>query len=149
MANLILVNINPSYRSEELAYTIEKVGLRVLFLSDKFRHSDYLEICRETVPELNSSKVNTHRIESKQFPHLDSIVRFNDCPHTKVNGFVNFTDLFHHEPSPSALPPPPSSHDPANIQFTSGTTGLPKAATLTHYNILNNGYVIGKRCNYT
>ena len=58
MADLILVNINPSYRSEELAYTIEKVELQILFLNDKFRQSNYLEILRETIPELRQKNVN-------------------------------------------------------------------------------------------
>lgn len=66
-----------------------------------------------------------------------------------MKGFVNFSDLFHEEYSLEKLPVFPDAHDSTNIQFTSGTTGRPKAATLTHYNILNNGFTIGLRTGYT
>ena len=71
----------------------------------------------------------------------------NDTP--KVPGFVNYTDLFHTNYSLEKLPKMPGCFEEANIQFTSGTTGQPKAAVLTHYNILNNGYAVGKRMRLT
>ena len=73
----------------------------------------------------------------------------NGTDSKEIKGFVNFSDLFGNGDSLNRLPKLPESHDAANIQFTSGTTGRPKAAVLTHHNILNNGYVIGKRLKYS
>lgn len=94
--------------------------------------------------------MDPYNVKSHKFPYLQSIVRFNDeKDHKRIHGFVNFTDLLEETYALDKLPPFPSAFDPANIQFTSGTTGRPKAATLSHYNILNNGYIIGNRCNFT
>jgi fatty-acyl-CoA synthase len=145
MADLILVNINPAYQSDELAYTIEKVGLSVLFLNDKFKHLNYIDIVRSIVPELETN--SPFDLQSKRFPTLKGVVRMNTQNDT-VKGFVNYSDI--PEPSKRSLFKDKIHHeDPANIQFTSGTTGRPKAATLSHYNILNNAYLIGDKCRYT
>lgn len=93
-ADLILVNINPSYRSEELAYTIEKVRVKVLFISDTFKNSNYLDILRETVHELKDPNVNPYSLNSHKFNYLHSVVRFN-TGNDKIPGFLNFTDLLH------------------------------------------------------
>lgn len=100
MADLILVNINPAYQSDELAYTIEKVGLSVLFLNDKFRHLDYIKIVRAVVPEVETN--NPYDIRSKRFPTLKGIVRMNSDD-SYIKGFVNYTDLS--EPVQRALLP--------------------------------------------
>lgn len=100
MADLILVNINPAYQSDELAYTIGKVGLSVLFLNDKFRHLDYIKIVRAVVPEVETN--NPYDIRSKRFPTLKGIVRMNSDD-SYIKGFVNYTDLS--EPVQRALLP--------------------------------------------
>ncbi len=124
--------------------------VKVLFISDSFKNSNYIDIVKETVRELKDPNVDSYSVKPHKFPYLQSVVRFNDDQGPKkVHGFVNFTDLLHENYSLENLPSFPSAFDPANIQFTSGTTGRPKAATLTHYNILNNGYIIGNRCKFT
>jgi len=94
MADLILVNINPAYQSEELAYTIEKVGLSVLFLNDRFKHLDYLNIVRSIIPELEVS--NPSDLQCKSFPTLKAVVRMSKNKDS-VKGFVNYSDV----PEPS------------------------------------------------
>lgn len=128
-----------------MAYTLEKVGVSVLFLNDRFKSLDYLKVVRNIVPDIESR--NAFGLRSSRVPLLKSVVRINDWQ-DRVNGFVNFTDIL--QPAQSSLlnynvDP---SH-PANIQFTSGTTGRPKAATLSHFNILNNALAIGFKTRYT
>lgn len=91
LADLILVNINPAYQSEELAYTIEQVGLTVLVLSDHFKHLDYLKIVRTVVPEISNK--SSFYIKSHRFPHLKGVCRINHNS-DRVEGFINLSDLF-------------------------------------------------------
>ncbi|WP_416908459.1 MAG: AMP-binding protein [Polymorphobacter sp.] len=121
----ILVTINPAYRAGEVAYALGKVGCSVLVTAPRFKTSDYVAMLRELGPE--------------KLPQLRLTVTLGDERH---EGFLAWHDLRAeadiarlHEAA-AAL----SCHDPINIQFTSGTTGFPKGATLTHRNILNNGH---------
>lgn len=148
-AGLVLVNINPAYRRHELEYVLNKVGCTVLILAPSFKSSDYLEILRSLAPELESCAAGA--LDSAKLPQLKTVIRLGA---EKSAGMGNFPDLLQ-PPSAAALnelarvAATLSAHDPINIQFTSGTTGAPKGATLTHRNILNNGFFIGEAMRLT
>jgi fatty-acyl-CoA synthase len=143
-AGLILVNINPAYRLAELDYALNKVGCKALITADRFKTSDYVGMLRELAPEIDSSAPG--RLESKRFPALTTLIRIGE---DEKPGFLRFADVLgmggeRHRAQLVELAGKLQFDDPINVQFTSGTTGAPKGATLTHHNILNNGYFIGE-----
>ena len=148
-AGLILVNINPAYRRAELNYALKKVACKALILSPRFKTSDYLAILQDVVPETPKSQAG--ELRSASLPDLKLVIRLGP---EKTPGMLNFDDLLA-EAGPAeleqlaALGDKLQFDDAVNIQFTSGTTGLPKGATLTHHNILNNGYFIGEAMRLT
>jgi fatty-acyl-CoA synthase len=143
-AGLILVNVNPSYRTFELEYALNKSQCRALILAPRLKTSDYLGMLRELAPELDRSPPAA--LHAVRLPHLRFVVRLGD---EATDGMLNFGHL-------ATLAKPEcyarlgeiaqrlTPDDPINIQFTSGTTGAPKGATLTHRNILNNGFFVGE-----
>ena len=140
---LILVNINPAYRLSELEFCLKKVGCRALVTAERLKNSDYLAMLRTLAPELDR---NADQLNSARLPHLKTVIRLG---RTRTAGFLNFEDIQQRgSPSDRARVDEIALHlqpdDAINIQFTSGTTGLPKGATLSHYNILNNGYFVGR-----
>ncbi|QYM73325.1 AMP-binding protein [Pseudochrobactrum sp. Wa41.01b-1] len=142
-AGLILVNINPAYRLTELAFAISKVACRAIILSPRFKSSDYIAMLCELAPEIPVS--DPYNLHTERFPQLRWVIRLGT---DKTSGMINFDDLLV-VPEVAELDALQQicaglvANDPINIQFTSGTTGSPKGATLTHRNILNNGRFVG------
>ncbi|MEV6445820.1 AMP-binding protein [Amycolatopsis sp. NPDC051716] len=126
----ILVNINPAYRAHELEYVLNQAGIRLLVASDAFKTSDYPAMAEE-VREKCAGLEQVVILGSEGWQALLDAGRGGDP-----------AQLAHLQAGLSA-------DDPINIQYTSGTTGFPKGATLSHHNILNNGYFVGELCNYT
>mmetsp|Transcript_1806 Transcript_1806/g.6454 ORF Transcript_1806/g.6454 Transcript_1806/m.6454 type:complete len:606 (-) Transcript_1806:36-1853(-) len=144
---VILVNINPAYRAYELRHALNLVGAKALLLQPSLKTTDYLSIVAELAPELPSSTPG-HELQLEQLPALKHLILASD---KRMNGYTPYTDLLGDLPAKrgSMVNQRMTVHSPANIQFTSGTTGAPKGATLTHMNILNNGYFTGKTMHLT
>lgn len=136
---LILVNINPAYRLIELEYALNKVGCRALVTAAQFKTSDYLGMIETLAPEL--AKAQPGKLKAKTLPSLEIVIRMGE---DNSPGMFNFADVLamagrdEHD-SLDRISESLKPGEAINIQFTSGTTGAPKGATLTHSNIVNNG----------
>ncbi|HEX4224140.1 MAG TPA: AMP-binding protein [Pseudonocardiaceae bacterium] len=126
----ILVNINPAYRAHELEYVLNQAGIRMLIAVSKHRTSDYAAMIDEVRPRC-AELTDVILLDAPEWTDLVALGREQDV-----------AELIEIEQTLSA-------DDAINIQYTSGTTGFPKGATLSHHNILNNGYFVGELCHYT
>ena len=147
-AGIILVNINPAYRLHELEFALAKVGCVALITATRFKTSDYIGLLDTLLPELADSEPGALR--AARLPHLRTIIQIGGTsPGTLAFDAVPALATDEHRAELARLQPALQFDDVVNIQFTSGTTGSPKGAALTHHNILNNGFFIGEAMRLT
>lgn len=141
----ILVTINPAYRAIEVESVMNRTGVKTLVIADRFKNSDYVALLAELAPEIK--KCEPGQTKSRRLPHLTHVILIGE---QNLPGMLNFSELYRPlgedditrlDTVAAQLQP----DDAINIQFTSGTTGSPKGITLSHFNILNNGYFMTGR----
>jgi fatty-acyl-CoA synthase len=141
-AGLVLVTINPAYRRAELAHALVKVGAKALVAAESFKTSDYAAMIEDLAPEVPASDPGT--LCAAALPDLKVLIKIGGPARA---GWFDFKTVAAGDasrlPEVARIGAGLRPYEPANIQFTSGTTGAPKGATLTHRNILNNGYFVG------
>jgi len=152
-AGLILVNINPAYRLSELEYSLNKVGCKALITAPSFKSSNYLAMLKQLAPEIVESSTD---LKAAKLPELKIVICLDESTDqaSALKGMLRFSDV-------AKLARPADREglvrlssvlhcrDAINIQFTSGTTGFPKGATLAHQNVLNNGFFVGEAMRLT
>jgi fatty-acyl-CoA synthase len=145
----VLVNVNPAYRAHELRYVLQQADISTLFLTDRFKSSDYYEILRAVCPELGEGARD--ELQSLACPRLWRVVSIKDSVPPGINSWADFrtwrplvNDAEFALRVGEVLP-----DDVVNVQYTSGTTGFPKGAMLTHRNLLMNAYHVGRRMAFT
>ncbi|KAM7370413.1 hypothetical protein PAMP_009965 [Pampus punctatissimus] len=147
-AGIILVSVNPAYQINEVEFALRKVGCKAVVCPSEFKTQKYCDMLKKICPEIESSTPGD--IRSARLPELRSVIVLDH----RHPGMYHFEDVMQagssqykqqlHDLQRKLL-----FDDPINIQFTSGTTGTPKGATLSHYNIVNNAYYVGKRVGYS
>ena len=147
---VVLVNINPAYRLSELEYSLASVGCRALVLAQTSKNSNFLNMFRKLVPEIETCSKN--KLCSAKLPELKHVIVMNNVEN--FDGLWSFEDIVELGEHASEQELCESENnlqpkDAINIQFTSGTTGQPKGATLSHYNIVNNARLVTERIRLT
>ena len=148
-AGLILVTINPAYRLSELEFALKKVGCAAIVTATAFKTSNYMEMLNTLLPELAAATPG--QLQASRLPALRMVIQIGG---PAASGTVAFEEVARmgraeHRKQLAVLGAELQFDAPVNIQFTSGTTGSPKGVTLTHHNILNNGYFTGRAMRLT
>jgi len=146
---VILVNINPAYRISELEHALNQVQCKALVSAETFKSSNYVEMIQSLAPELKDSSPGN--LKSRRLPSLKHIIVMSD---QLVPGTSQYKDISIQADNEilrtlAEIEDTLDPDQPINIQFTSGTTGLPKGATLSHFNIINNAYFVGHAMRFT
>ncbi|XP_078493654.1 medium-chain acyl-CoA ligase ACSF2, mitochondrial-like [Ciona intestinalis] len=145
---LILVNVNPAYQTSEMEYALRKVGCKAIISDVTYKTQNYYDMIRETSPEIDFCKEG--QLRSHRLPDLTTVIMMGE---KHFPGTYRFSDVIN-AGGPKEIAQVHNCQsslqmdDPINIQFTSGTTGHPKGATLTHHNIINNALLIGQRIGF-
>ncbi|KFM70604.1 Acyl-CoA synthetase family member 2, mitochondrial, partial [Stegodyphus mimosarum] len=147
-AGLILVNINPAYQAKEMEYCLKKMECKAIITWDILKTQNFYKLLCEIAPELPKSAAG--KLKSHNIPSLETVIMISE---DSKDGILLFNDVMNAGNSDSdkalaKLEKLIQFDDPINIQFTSGTTGFPKGATLTHHNLINNALVSGRRLGY-
>ena len=147
---VVLVNINPAYRLTELEYSLNMVGCKALVLAQSFKSSDYLKMIRTLAPEIDTCSQG--KLRSAKLPQLRHVIVMDNVD--SYDGLWSFEDITvlggaAQQQRLSEIDSKLQPDDAINIQFTSGTTGQPKGATLSHYNIVNNARLVTERIKLT
>uniref|UniRef100_H2MB44 Medium-chain acyl-CoA ligase ACSF2, mitochondrial n=2 Tax=Oryzias latipes TaxID=8090 RepID=H2MB44_ORYLA len=146
-AGIIMVSVNPAYQLQEVEFALRKVGCKAVVCPTQFKTQQYCDMLRKICPEIDSSIPGD--IQSARLPELRTVI----VTDSRQPGMFHFDDVMQaagsqHMQQLQDLQKKIVFDDPINIQFTSGTTGVPKGATLSHHNIVNNAYFVGRRVGY-
>ncbi|XP_063077145.1 medium-chain acyl-CoA ligase ACSF2, mitochondrial-like [Engraulis encrasicolus] len=147
-AGIIMVSVNPAYQAKELEFTLRKVQCSALLCPTEFKSQMFCDMVRQICPEVDSASPGF--LKSDRLPDLRTVI----VTDSRQPGMLHVDDVMQaggseHHQQLQDLQSQLSFDDPINIQFTSGTTGMPKGATLTHHNIVNNAYFLGLRMGFT
>ncbi|RCN46728.1 AMP-binding enzyme [Ancylostoma caninum] len=153
LGGMVLVNINPCYQSEELRFALGKVGIKALITPPSFKKSNYYDSLRDVIPEISLWLPGRSGISSSCFPTFRHLIIFGDPEYKPYCGAWEYSEVMKMGTEGDRLKLMKTEReiqpdDSIIIQYTSGTTGQPKGATLTHHNVLNNAYFIGIRAGY-
>ncbi|CAB0012971.1 unnamed protein product [Nesidiocoris tenuis] len=144
---LILTGLNPNYQKDELLFTLQKVGVKAIVADEEYKSTNFYDLLTAVVPELSVSPVSTS-LSSKSLPNLKYVILASE---KHLPGSFRFEDLLNSADSTKEVDDIDKNlqpDHPLNIQFTSGTTGTPKAALLSSFGIVNNAHFFGKRCGF-